>query len=307
MPDAIIEIPTATTDSRIGSIFNDVFSVIEQTERHKQHVTWDYRNVTFFHPFFLASLAIYKDALECNINQLNISASAQAYFKAIGYSQPISLSEANDIHNLFKRYITKTYTPLCKFSMGYKDIDPMQTAIQDVIKHQVALRNNNCAKIIPAISYLLGELVCNMQEHSRASHGYLFTQYMPTENTLYICLADNGRTIHGSFIASGKVELISKVGQDHAKALRLSTIGVSTKNRPHNENRGYGISTNTNMIVNGTGGAFFILSGNAFYRHDSNGIQFINLPPNTTWDGTIILVKMPLKLKPEFNVYNYIQ
>lgn len=60
------------------------------------------------------------------------------------------------------------------------------------------------------------------------------------------------------------------------------------------------------MVVNGLGGAFFMLSGQAFFRSDENGEQFVNLPDGMNWDGTIILVRLPLKQKAGFNVYNYI-
>lgn len=61
------------------------------------------------------------------------------------------------------------------------------------------------------------------------------------------------------------------------------------------------------MVVNGLGGAFFMLSGNAFFRSDEEGEQFVNLPDQMFWDGTIILVRIPLKQKSDFNVYNYIE
>lgn len=97
------------------------------------------------------------------------------------------------------------------------------------------------------------------------------------------------------------------VGDDHAEALRYSVKGLSTKNRPDNESRGYGLSTNLNMVVNGLGGSFMMLSGKGFFRCDEDGEQFVNLPDGLAWDGTMILVSIPLKQRAGFNVYNYIE
>ena len=85
------------------------------------------------------------------------------------------------------------------------------------------------------------------------------------EDYLTICIADNGIGIHGAYMRSGKSQLIRFIGNDHAESLRYATKGFSSKNLPDNESRGYGISTNLDMVVNGLGGDFFLLSGLAFY------------------------------------------
>jgi hypothetical protein len=41
--------------------------------------------------------------------------------------------------------------------------------------------------------------------------------------------------------------------------------GISTKNLPNAENRGYGILTSKKMIIGGLSGNFIMLSGNALY------------------------------------------
>ena len=89
--------------------------------------------------------------------------------------------------------------------------------------------------------------------------------------------------------------------------MRISNEGYSTKDRPGAENRGYGISKSREMIVNGLGGAFFMLSGTAFYRHDENGIVPANIPEEYRWNGTIILVKIPLTAPYGFSFYNYVE
>jgi hypothetical protein len=70
-----IKIPEVSRDERIGSVFNELFSIINQTENVDNNgiVVWDFSDSLFFHPFFLAPLAIYKDGCNRDINCVNIS------------------------------------------------------------------------------------------------------------------------------------------------------------------------------------------------------------------------------------------
>ena len=63
--NSIIEIPCVDRDERIGSAFNHLFSVINQTENcAEDKVKWDFKKSSFSHPFFLAPLALYKKKCE---------------------------------------------------------------------------------------------------------------------------------------------------------------------------------------------------------------------------------------------------
>lgn len=62
--------------------------------------------------------------------------------------------------------------------------------------------------------------------------------------------------------------MLDVIGDNEAIALELANQGYSTKNLPKAENRGFGISTTKDLIVNGLGGAFFMLSGGALHRYD---------------------------------------
>lgn len=83
--------------------------------------------------------------------------------------------------------------------------------------------------------------------------------------------------------------------------------GYSTKDLPDTENRGFGISTSKSMLVDGLKGAFFMLSGGAFHRHDSNVNVFIKLPETINWNGTIILMRIPVTVPANFNYLKYIR
>ena len=53
-------------------------------------------------------------------------------------------------------------------------------------------------------------------------------------------------------------------------------------------------------------GDFFMLSGSAFYRLSKDRDEVVELPKTIRWDGTIVLMRIPVTLPEHFNIYEYI-
>ncbi len=68
----IVKIPNVTEEVRIGFSFNYMIKVMAETEA-ADAVQWDFADVTFLHPFFLAPLAIYKNTSNKDIECINMS------------------------------------------------------------------------------------------------------------------------------------------------------------------------------------------------------------------------------------------
>jgi len=155
------------------------------------------------------------------------------------------------------------------------------------------------------ISYLLDELICNIQQHSMARIGLLSVYYDANENkSIDICIADDGIGVFGSYVNSSKYLDLLENGD--ADAICLAREGYSTKNLPETENRGYGISSNAKWIVDGLDGEFSIISGKALYIENRFGNHIFSLPGNIEWPGTMISVRIPVEVPEAFNIYNYI-
>ncbi|MBQ0057399.1 MAG: hypothetical protein KBT20_07050 [Bacteroidales bacterium] len=155
------------------------------------------------------------------------------------------------------------------------------------------------------LGYLFDELVCNMQQHSGVQEGHIYASVNKGRNTIDLCFADYGITIYGSYINTGK--FLDFIGTSHAEAVNIAKEGYSTKNRPDAENRGYGISSNTKMVVDGLNGSFAIISGTGlFHYHKSTGQNVIEMPDGFEWQGTTIIVRIPLEIPSTFNFYDYI-
>ncbi len=52
---------------------------------------------------------------------------------------------------------------------------------------KMAIEENNIK-----LSYLLGELIDNMNEHSKGKYGYIFAQYLRKEGCIDLVLSDDG-------------------------------------------------------------------------------------------------------------------
>lgn len=130
-------------------------------------------------------------------------------------------------------------------------------------------------------------------------------EYNIEEGCIDLVVADDGITIFSSYVRSGKY--LDEICGDEAKALKMATEGKSTKNLPGAENRGYGLSSSKEMLVNGLHGSFFILSGGAFHRHDGSGSVSVKLPATINWNGTIILMRIPVRVPMDFNYSKYVR
>lgn len=172
----------------------------------------------------------------------------------------------------------------------------------DLIENNL-FKNPNLSQLRQVVSYLLNELVCNVQQHSHANVGIIHASFNKSLNVVDICVADNGISIYGSYVNAQKyLEQIS----NSAEALAMARKGYSTKNLPNAENRGYGISSNAKMIVRGLNGTFSILSDNALFHFTKESEIIEALSETIVWNGTVVIARIPIAIPDSFNIYNYI-
>ena len=188
----------------------------------------------------------------------------------------------------------------CHFSLDDDSIACVITQLKERIR--------NCCKQYPLalnnpLTYLLDELMCNIQQHANTDKGIAYLGYNSGTNNLEILVADMGITIFGSYVAAQKH--LDKLGNSDADALNLAQNGYSVKNLPDAENRGYGISSNLKMVVDGLRGEFAIFSGNAILIYSDRGKKILSLPAELDFKGTMVLATIPINIPTEFNMYKY--
>ena len=303
MDKTIVRIPNIAEEIRIGFSFNYRLKVIAETEA-ADAAQWDFTEVSFLHPFFLAPLAIYRNFSSKDIECVNISLRMQSYLNSICFDRMLHFNdeEKNVVEEVMGQYLNKSYIPLCSFSMTNANKEVFGSIIRDVITKQTDIDQ----KGITPLSLFISELLDNIYEHSHSENGYVFSQYLEREGVINLCIADHGVTIPKSFELAGLYQ--KEIDGDSAIALKLANEGCSTKNLPDAENRGYGIPTTKSMLVEGMGGSFFMMSDGAFHRYgkrDEN--YYVNIKNIFSWQGTIILLRIPVRVPKDFNYINYLE
>ena len=183
------------------------------------------------------------------------------------------------------------------------DDESTAKAIDQLKEHLLPYCPDTLKALNMPLTYLLDELICNIQQHAQADKGYAYLMYNKADKTIEILIADFGITIYGSYVAAQKH--LDKLGDSDAEALNLAQNGYSVKNLPDTENRGYGISSNMKMVVDGLHGEFAVLSGNALMLQVPNKRALLALPPEIDFKGTMIMVRIPAQVPDGFNLYNY--
>lgn len=299
-------IPNVSEDELMGDIFNHLIQVVNQTRQtaSDDSVVWDFREASFLHPFFLAPLAIFRQQADKDILCENITLQMQSYLNGIHFDRMLHFENATreTAENVMAQYADRNYIPLCSFSMT----DDNKDAFCSIARNIIVRQTNVGAAVNTPISYFLSELIDNIYEHSGSPNGYLFSQYLELEQCINLCIADSGITIPGNYKRANLYQ--QEIDNDPAAALRLANEGRSTKNRPETENRGYGISTSKRMLVEGLGGSFFMLSGSAFHRYERQNLNYYANTKNIFhWDGTLILLRVPVNAPEGFNYINYLE
>lgn len=289
MEEKILTIKVPQVDweeKRIGSVFNTIFYIIREMEKTNGIVELDFSEHKRLNPSFLGALSIYLKTSGRKYS-LKLNKSLETYFRAIHFGDHFNIDSDAKLDR------KSSYIPICE--VGCKNTKLFTENINKVEDLIADISGDTPNRT--ALLYFLTELSDNINQHANAGSAFLFAQRRDALKVIDICMADDGITIFGSYFKSKKIKPVTSPGE----ALELATKGLSTKNLPEQENRGYGISKTIDLSSD-----FFMLSGGAFCRKSQQDEkpQYYNLPKDMHWDGTIILVRM--KLDEELNIYELI-
>ena len=116
-----------------------------------------------------------------------------------------------------------------------------------------------------------------------------------------VCIADRGVCLLGSYEKLPDNEIESDL-----EAIKAANRGLSSKNLPDAENRGFGIRTSKQMLIQGLGGQYMMISGNSLYIKTRNLDSSYSMPQNLRWKGTIVALRIPYN-STTFNYIDYIE
>lgn len=265
------------------------------TNSPEDSITIDCSAIRFSPPLFALALTVFFKSGYIPINLVNQS----SYLQTIHFFNGIHADdiETEQFTALMDKYRHKTYIPIISFSRSQLS-QKILTTIENIIKEQIHLQPN----MVSGLKYMLGEYTDNILEHSHATKGYIMAQSYPKKQYIDICIADDGITLLGSYQRHGFTDISSD-----AEAIQAANKGFSTKNLPCAENRGFGIRTSKEMLIKGLDGHFIIMmSGQCLHVYNSTENHYIELPPNISWKGTIIALRIPY-CNSDFQYLEYVE
>lgn len=226
-----------------------------------------------------------------------IQNSKTSYLQSIKFLKGFSSETVDNWSEYLNTFSTKTYLPIIKFNT---DKSEYNTQVRNNLISHIGRMIKQITKIpmnyYMALSYLLSELTDNIVDHSQHQNGWISFQYYPAEGFMDICLADSGIGILGSYKNYVGEKDYSSI-KTHLDAVESMVKGGSTKS---NKERGFGVHTSREMLIDGLKGTFLFLSGNALL------INYDLFDFKVNSNGTLVLLRIPaLNHNKDFNIYSY--
>lgn len=286
-------------DERLMDGLKSVVQIMSQANvSNENELTIDFSNTRFVTPLFALSLLVYLSKCKKDVSLQHLT----DYLKIIGLHEggikPDRMRKTEFLAAM-EGYSSKTYIPIVDFPAN-SDIDEKE-AISTVVENIIIRQLNIMPNVATGLKYMVEETLDNITEHSEAARGWLFAQAYPQKGYLDLCIADNGISLLGSYRRQSDNEIATDL-----EAIKAANRGISSKNLPEAENRGYGIYTSKRMLVEGLGGQYLMISGGCLYVKSPEFDSFYSMPDGLRWDGTIISLRIPYKDK-QFNYIKYIE
>lgn len=267
-------------------------------EATDKSITLDFSEIEFVTPSYVLPLVAFLNSCDKDITIVNL----KEYLQKIEFADGMcpDRMRKSEFLAIMERYSQETYIPIVSFP-ATKDNDDEKDAILSTIESIITRQLKLTSNVLTGLKYILGESIDNIIQHAQSERGYIFAQSYPQKGFLDICIADNGITLLGSYRTLPNNEIESDL-----EAIQAANRGISTKNLPNAENRGYGIITSKKMLIEGLNGSFIMLSGNALHLYNSEYRRFIETPTNIRWNGTVVALRIPY-INKDFHYIHYIE
>lgn len=286
-------------DDRLIDGLTPVVWIMDQMEKSvDQEVTIDFSDTRFISPVFALSLIVYLTRCGKQIAFTNVSDYLERIGLGNGGIKPDTMRQTEFLAEL-EKYTSKTYIPIIDFAAG-RNSDAKEV-VSSIVENMIIQQLNIQSNVANGLKYMIDETLDNITEHSESDRGYIFAQAYPTKGFLDVCIADRGVSLLGSYEKLPDNEILSDM-----EAIKAANRGLSSKNLPDAENRGFGIRTSKQMLIHGLGGQYLMISGSSLYLKSCNLDTFYSMPHGLRWNGTIVALRIPYH-SSSFNYINYIE
>ena len=286
-------------DDRLIDGLTPVVWIMDQMEKSvDQEVTIDFSDTRFISPVFALSFIVYLTRCGKQIAFTNVSDYLERIGLGNGGIKPDTMRQTEFLAEL-EKYTSKTYIPIIDFAAG-RNSDAKEV-VSSIVENMIIQQLNIQSNVANGLKYMIDETLDNITEHSESDRGYIFAQAYPTKGFLDVCIADRGVSLLGSYEKLPDNEILSDM-----EAIKAANRGLSSKNLPDAENRGFGIRTSKQMLIHGLGGQYLMISGCSLYLKSCNLDTFYSMPHGLRWNGTIVALRIPYH-SSSFNYINYIE
>lgn len=232
---------------------------------------------------------------ECKaVNCKNSYAEHMRFYTAMGIKYGKGFEE---------NYGNQRYLPITKLNI--KELRKQGAENLERIQEVIVSKSNLMANVLSQgnisyrkwLSYALTEIMRNIPEHSNANEIWYCAQYWPSYDLVELAILDEGIGIKESLLNNIAYEDLIKTDKD---ALRYALKpGISRTFVPGGNNistdewanSGYGLYMVSRTCA-ALGGSFIILSGNAAFKVDEDGVK--EYPHNCHLQGTAIQIRVRL-------------
>ena len=286
-------------DDRLIDGLSPVVRIMDQMEKSvDQEVTIDFSDTRFISPVFALSLIVYLSRCGKQVSFKNVPDYLNRIEFGNGGIKPDTMRQTEFLAKL-EKYASKTYIPIIDFAAG-RNSDAKEV-VSSIVENMIIQQLNIQSNVANGFKYMIDETLDNITEHSESDRGYIFAQAYPTKGFLDVCIADRGVSLLGSYEKLPDNEISSDI-----EAIKAANRGLSSKNLPDAENRGFGIRTSKQMLIHGLGGQYLMISGSSLYIKTLNLDSFYSMPHGLRWNGTIVALRIPYH-SASFNYINYIE
>lgn len=273
-------------EERLGSQLEQLGHVMAYPFDQSSKVCFDFGNIRFVYPNWAVPLRAFMDWLKSKGHQVTmVNYEHLTYLDTIHFMRPLDPSEVSDFNQKLALFKSKSYLPILRLPTQKATASTFVDQSLSTLNGVVCAQLGASALMKTALSYFTDELCNNVLEHADASHILIGAQFYSPKGYLDFCICDTGKGFLQSYIDHGKFSI-----HTHAEAMEKATSGLSTKDKE--KNRGFGLATSRNLILDGLKGRMAVSSGNAVRIDLSPNEGMIIEPERFHWPGVLLNVRL---------------
>ncbi len=183
-----------------------------------------------------------------------------------------------------------SYIPFSQLPKEETDFKILYARISDLIKSHKPSGGEQ------AFKYVLGELTDNIYQHSNFKKSYVMCQAYKTKGYVELSFIDDGISIPGNF---------EKHNIDFDSDWDAITLAVSGQSTKDDYERGTGLRSSLQIYCEGAEAEAMIVSRNGIYYKKSQETQLYRLDDQQTFPGTLISIRIPMKIE-NIEIYKFL-